>query len=196
MVSGVLYEYECIVAVTVEFSHQVACGIHYPRLRRSLHHHPPLLSLSTMGANLSKALSELLLSLKQPPCSVAVRPPLRQQGNEAAHAWPRCCRQDEYAAPSSRAHPLTCPHSAILYKLKLNQSVTTIPTGQSPSVSLSTLLTLPSRLQCGDGHIQECQIQRLGRWGSRQDSSIVETLLHWHPGSGFRRRQSRPRENR
>jgi hypothetical protein len=146
-----------------------------------------LLSLSTMGANLSKALSELFLLSNTALAQVATRPPVRQQGNETAHARPRCCRQDEYVPPQA-AHPFTdLPHSAILYKLKLNQSVTTIPTGRSSSVSPSTLLTLSSRLQCGDGHIQECQIQRLGRWRSRQDPSIVETLLHWDPGSRFRR---------
>ena len=33
--------------------------------------------------------------------------------------------------PRAHIHRLTCFRSAILYKLKLNQSVTTIPTGQS-----------------------------------------------------------------
>lgn len=72
---------------------------------------------------------------------------VRQQGDEDPHARSGCCRKDEYvlsypivAFPSLRNGPnslnpfrpppylfLRCP-TAILYKLKLNQQVTTIPT--------------------------------------------------------------------
>lgn len=64
----------------------------------------------------------------------------------------------------------SCHHSAILYKLKLNQSVTTIPTGAWNSlfivdVSLTVAFIRPSYrcaryswVQRRDGDVQECQV--------------------------------------
>lgn len=42
------------------------------------------------------------------------------------------------------------------------------------------------RLQRGDGHLQECQVQRVGCGRPRQDQATLETLLHRHPGPDFR----------
>ena len=75
--------------------------------------------------------------------------------------------------------------TTILYKLKLGEIVTTIPTiGESEPNSSFWLF----RLQCRDCRIQKHFIYRMGcRW-TGQDSTPLETLLSKHPGPHFCRR--------
>lgn len=86
--------------------------------------------------------------------------------------------------------------SAILYKLKLNQSVTTIPTGAFPTHSLllsnSKKSLCKSWLQRRDIKLQERELQRLGCGWTRQDPALVASLLQRYPGLGIRRRQPGP----
>lgn len=87
--------------------------------------------------------------------------------------------------------------TTILYKLKLGEIVTTIPTIGMVILTDSQGLTL-SRIQRGDGRIQEYRLYRMGRWRSRQgttpacpltpmfsDSSPVASLLSKYSGIDF-----------
>ena len=51
-------------------------------------------------------------------------------------------------------------------------------------------------LQRRDSHIQECQIQRLGCRRTRQDTTVMETLLFRHPRIDLRNRLKRSIEDR
>ena len=77
--------------------------------------------------------------------------------------------------------------TTILYKLKLGEIVTTIPTigtlyhncHHHPSYQRPAPNTTSYRLQRRDRHLQERQVQRVGcRWPG-QDPAPVETLLQW-----------------
>ena len=82
--------------------------------------------------------------------------------------------------------------TTILYKLKLGEIVTTIPTiGKSPSVWRHGCNICPLRFQCGDGRIQKHQLHGVGCGRSGQDPPPVEALLPEHPGTHLRRRQQR-----
>lgn len=99
--------------------------------------------------------------------------------------------------------------TTILYKLKLGEIVTTIPTigmEKSPLKKSSgchcgiatreqeCLLTSGSkRIQRRDRRVQEHPVHRVGcRWAG-QDPTSLETLLPEHPGYHLRRRQQRSR---
>lgn len=81
--------------------------------------------------------------------------------------------------------------TTILYKLKLGEIVTTIPT-IGRFVGCQTLmpdnesvccdLARVSRVQRGDGGVQEHQLHRVGRGWAGQDPSPVETLFSKHTG--------------
>eukprot|EP00923_Selenidium_pygospionis_P001581 GHVN01002303.1.p1 GENE.GHVN01002303.1~~GHVN01002303.1.p1 ORF type:complete len:116 (-),score=4.17 GHVN01002303.1:275-622(-) len=85
--------------------------------------------------------------------------------------------------------------TTILYKLKLGEVVTTIPTiGQWVS-SVSTVSHSADRIQRGDGRIQEHIVHGLGCWWTRQDSSVMETLLLEHTWPDLRSGLQRSRQN-
>lgn len=70
--------------------------------------------------------------------------------------------------------------TTILYKLKLGEIVTTIPTIGAPfGVSKDSFVSMPflNRIQCGDCGVQEHIIYRLGCWRSGQDQAAMEALL-------------------
>jgi GTPase SAR1 family protein len=82
--------------------------------------------------------------------------------------------------------------TTILYKLKLGEIVTTIPTIGETSTSLLLPdiqgLCLPlSRFQRRDCRIQEHPVHRMGCWWTRQDQTPMETLLPKHPRHHLRR---------
>jgi len=86
-------------------------------------------------------------------------------------------------------------HPAILYKLKLNQSVTTIPTvgfNVETVTYKNVKFNVWVRFVSHDGGLSlavaELCISTIGRWRPRQDSSSMETLLHWHTRSSLRSR--------
>ena len=82
--------------------------------------------------------------------------------------------------------------TTILYKLKLGEIVTTIPTiGKWKRKVLTNkwLLKLPVRIQRGDGRIQEHQFHCMGCWWPRQNPPSVEALLPEHSGANLRGRQ-------
>ena len=77
--------------------------------------------------------------------------------------------------------------TTILYKLKLDEVVTTIPTVGTfliyfsvPEINLLTG-THHIRLQCRVDYVQKHCLFHLGRWWSGQDSFIVAPLLPKHP---------------
>jgi hypothetical protein len=90
--------------------------------------------------------------------------------------------------------------TTILYKLKLGEIVTTIPTiGKFFFFPLATFdnlcaciilcpcpfcvdLKLWFRLQRGDGGVQEHQLHRVGRWRAGQDPPALAPLLPEHTG--------------
>jgi hypothetical protein len=80
--------------------------------------------------------------------------------------------------------------TTILYKLKLGEIVTTIPTIGALLPSLVRLrimrLQLP-RFQRRDSRVQEHLIHRVGCRRSGQDPSSLEALLPEHPGYHLRR---------
>ena len=87
--------------------------------------------------------------------------------------------------------------TTILYKLKLGEIVTTIPTigkiaRKCIFLSLTHCVSLcPCRIQCGDSRIQKHQLHSLGRRWPGQDQTPLETLLPEHPGTHLRRGQQR-----
>src|SRR5690348_9455359 len=103
--------------------------------------------------------------------------------------------------------------TTILYKLKLGEIVTTIPTigmAHHPPPSLPPWLAnqplhlhktcrltsvAPIRLQRGNGRVQEHPVHSVGRWWPGQDSAALEALLPEHPGYHLRGRQQRSRPN-
>lgn len=81
--------------------------------------------------------------------------------------------------------------TTILYKLKLGEIVTTIPTiGESRSAASVHVLVLHSQYYCvllcrvqrGDGGVQEHQLHCVGCRRPGQDPPPVETLLPEHTG--------------
>ena len=84
--------------------------------------------------------------------------------------------------------------TTILYKLKLGEIVTTIPTiGKVARILLflQSQLTVPRRIQRGDSRIQKHQLHSVGRRWPGQDQTPLETLLPEHPGTHLRRGQQR-----
>ena len=81
--------------------------------------------------------------------------------------------------------------TTILYKLKLGEIVTTIPTigmsrlAQAPHKQLADS-NLP-RLQRRDRRVQEHSVHHVGRRWAGQDPTPLETLLPEHPGYHLRR---------
>ncbi len=75
-----------------------------------------------------------LCPLFQPPSHIFDRQDIWQQGNETTDARTGRCRKDKSVLDISLDVASHSP-TAILYKLKLNQSVTTIPTGSSASAT-------------------------------------------------------------
>lgn len=89
--------------------------------------------------------------------------------------------------------------TTILYKLKLGEIVTTIPTIGEFCLSvyktvqyhncivqlLIICLRVPDRFQCWDSRIQEHQFYSVGCWRSGQDQATVEALLPKHARYGF-----------
>lgn len=83
--------------------------------------------------------------------------------------------------------------TTILYKLKLGEIVTTIPTiGMESSLSTGSykrataLIESPSRIQCRDRRVQKYPIYCVGCGRTRQDPTSVEALLPEHPGYHLR----------
>jgi len=82
--------------------------------------------------------------------------------------------------------------TTILYKLKLGEIVTTIPT-IGMRAHLHLILARPfanisfPRFQRRDCRIQEHSIHRMGCWWTGQDQTSMETLLPEHPGHHLRR---------
>lgn len=103
--------------------------------------------------------------------------------------------------------------TTILYKLKLGEVVTTIPTIGTPHLfadlggcaavplplpraRLRDVLTLSAplpRLQRRDCRVPQHPVHRVGCWWPGQDPASVETLLPEHAGYHLRRRQQRSR---
>ena len=88
--------------------------------------------------------------------------------------------------------------TTILYKLKLGEIVTTIPTIGKLARKLMFLrsqltvsLLSPRRIQCGDSRIQKHQLHSVGCWWPGQDQTSLETLLPEHTVTHLRRRQQR-----
>ena len=83
--------------------------------------------------------------------------------------------------------------TTILYKLKLGEIVTTIPTiGKLVSSCSSPRLgsddVIFYRVQRGDGGIQEHQLHSLGRRRPRQDPTALAPLFPKHTRTHLRRR--------
>ena len=76
--------------------------------------------------------------------------------------------------------------TTILYKLKLGEIVTTIPTIGKSLRSFNQQTNkrhlLKNRLQCGDGGIQEHLLHRVGCRRPGQDQATLAALLPKHPG--------------
>lgn len=81
--------------------------------------------------------------------------------------------------------------TTILYKLKLGEIVTTIPTiGMTFRYKLRAINwlfvietdALQNRIQCRDCRVQEHSIHCMGCWWTRQDQALVEALLSKYAG--------------
>ena len=82
--------------------------------------------------------------------------------------------------------------TTILYKLKLNQSVTTIPT-VGFNVETVTYKNVKFNVWVCLLFLAITLLTLLGRRWTRQDQTIMETLLHRYTRFGFRYRLTRPR---
>ena len=66
--------------------------------------------------------------------------------------------------------------TTILYKLKIGDVVTTVPT----IGTIKVISSLPLRFQCRDTRVSRRLFYGLGRWRSGPDSGPLETLLLKH----------------
>lgn len=78
--------------------------------------------------------------------------------------------------------------TTILYKLKLNENVTTIPTIGTLELFVIVIISL-YRIQCRNFTIQVDYFHSLGRRRSRPNPSLMASLLQQHPRNHLRCRQ-------
>src|ERR1700733_6145813 len=83
--------------------------------------------------------------------------------------------------------------TTILYKLKLGEIVTTIPTIGALLVLSNADLLMSAGLQRRDRRVQEHPVHGVGCRRPGQDPTPLAALLPKHPGHHLRRRQQRSR---
>ena len=158
-----------------------------------------------MGASLSKALGTLEGCMKR-LCPKSCANTGKMFGNKEMRILMLgldAAGKTSQSSPSlhvTLALILLCYCSAILYKLKLNQSVTTIPTVgfnvetvTYKNVKFNVWVRFTFQFPFAESQVSAVMT---GCWRSRQDSSTVEALLHWHTRSRLCHRFARPGQDR